>query len=77
MGEFECGIIGIDEYRRTVASYRESGDVPSLAVPERRVQRPSEERANLKRGLQAALENSSLDAARTRARTVYQAISLG
>lgn len=77
LGEFECGIIGIDEYRRTVASYRERGDVPSLAVPERRVQRPSQERISLKRDLRVALENPSLDGARSRARSAYEAIAFG
>ncbi len=75
LGEFECGIIGIDEYRRTVASYRERGDVPTLAMPERRVQRPSPERANLKEGLRAALENPRLDGPRSRARSAYEAIA--
>lgn len=77
LGEFECGIIGIDEFRQTVARYRERGDVPSLAVPERRVQRPSEERASLKRSLRAALENPSLDGPRSRARRAYEAIVYG
>jgi hypothetical protein len=77
LGEFECGIIGIDEYRRTVASFRERGDVPSLAVPERRVQRPSQERANLKGDLRKALEHPSLAGPRSRARRAYEAIAFG
>ena len=74
LGQFECGIVGIDDYRRTVASFRARGDVPTLAVPERRVQRPSHERADLKRGLRAALEDPRLDALRSRARRAYDAL---
>lgn len=77
LGQFECGIIGIDEYRRTVASYVARGDVPSLAVPERRVQRPSPERVSLKSGLRAALEEPRLAGPRSRARNVYEAITSG
>jgi hypothetical protein len=77
LGEFECGIIGIDEYRRTVAGYRERGDLPSLVVPERRVQRPSQERAILKGSLRAALENPRLDGPRSRARRAFEAIASG
>ena len=55
LGQFECGVIGIADYRRTVASYRERGEVPSMDVPERRVQRPSEERTRLKHDLRTDL----------------------
>lgn len=77
LGEFECGIIGIDEYRRTVAKFGERGDLPSIPVPERRVQRPSQERADLKSSLRAALENRRLDGPRSRARSAYEAIAFG
>ena len=74
LGQFECGIIGIDEYRRTVTTYRQRGAIPSLEVPERRVQRPSEARAVLKHDLRAELESPRLEALRARARGAYQAI---
>lgn len=74
LGQFECGIIGIDEYRRTVTSYRQRGAIPSLEVPERRVQRPSEARAALKHALRAELESPRLEALRSSARSAYQAI---
>lgn len=74
LGRFECGIIGIDEYRRTVAGYRQRGAVPSLEVPERRVQRPSETRTALKHALRAELESPRLASLRSRARSAYQAI---
>lgn len=76
LGQFECGIIGIDEYRRTVTSYRQRGAIPSLEVPERRVQRPSEARATLKHALRAELESPCLEALRSHARSAYQAIVL-
>lgn len=77
LGELECGIIGIDEYRISVSSFRERGEVPSLEVPERRVQRPSEERAALKRALRAELEGPRLERARAHARDAYEAIVSG
>lgn len=74
LGELECGIIGIDEYRRAAASFRQRGALPSLEVPERRVQRPSEARAALKQALRAELESPRLRDARSRARDAYEAI---
>ncbi len=77
LGQFECGVIGIADYRRTVASYRERGEVPSMDVPERRVQRPSEERMRLKHDLRTDLESPSLARVRSRARDVYEALAIG
>jgi hypothetical protein len=77
LGEFECGIITFAEYRRTVDTYRARGEVPSRLVPERRVQRPSDERARLKHELRAALESPTLDAARLRARSAFEALTSG
>jgi len=74
LGRFECGMIGIDEYRTTVADHRRRGDVPSQHVPERRVQRPSAERASLKYTLRAALEDPRLNVPRARARRAYEAL---
>jgi hypothetical protein len=74
LGAFECGIIGADAYRVTVDSYRRRGDLPTQAVPERRVQRPSDQRAELKLALRAALEEPGLRAVRSRARARYDEV---
>ena len=73
LGKLECGIIGIEEYRATVQSYRSRGDVPTAEVPEHRVQRPSVARASQKQRLQASLEDPRLAGTRTRAHRAYEA----
>lgn len=74
LGRFECGIIGIDEYRRVVADHEKEGRSPTDQIPERRVQRPSQERVPLKEALRAELIGPSLRARRDRARAAYEAL---
>lgn len=73
LGEFECGIIGFEEYRRIVAVFEREGWLPQLAVPEHRVQRPSEERESLKNALRAELGGGRLSGRVTDARHAYAA----
>jgi hypothetical protein len=70
LGRLECGIIGIDEYRRIVAS---AGSEESKEVPEMRVPRPSPQREDAKRALRVRLEHPGLSTLRTRARRAYEA----
>lgn len=77
LGQFECGIIGIHEYRREVAAFESKGGVPTLDIPERRVQRPSEQRVALKEALRDELRSAHLRARRDRARATYEAFLSG
>jgi hypothetical protein len=71
LGRFECGIIGGAAYHEEVERHRRRGDLPVQEIPERRVQRPSEERARIKLQLREALEDPRLRRNRARARAAY------
>lgn len=73
LGEFECGIIGYEDYQRIVAVFEREGWLPQLAVPETRVQRPSTERDDLKNSLRAELGGRRLSGRLTNARHAYAA----
>jgi len=77
LGEFECGIISIDDYRRSVAEHRSRGLEPRLEVPERRVQRPSAERETLKQALRQRLHGGDLERPLAAARAVYRRLVPG
>jgi hypothetical protein len=71
LGEFECGIISFDQYRRAVEEHRSLGLEPKLEVPERRVQRPSRQREILKQELRQQLELRSYQPELAEARGVF------
>jgi hypothetical protein len=73
LGEFECGIIGVDDYERAVAAYQRDGSLPQAAVPEMRVQRPSLEREGRKQALLEELHSSRFGDRLSEARRTYEA----
>jgi hypothetical protein len=70
LGDLECGIIGIDDYRRIVAA---SAGGARREVPEARVPRPSTERRAMKDALRAELNDRGVGPARARARRAFEA----
>lgn len=73
LGEFECGIIGVDDYERAVAGHHREGGPPQVAVPEMRVQRPSRQREGMKQALREELHSSRLGDRLSIARRAYEA----
>jgi hypothetical protein len=72
LGDFEDGRIGIQEYRRAKARSVAQAGEPAMAVPEHRVQRPSEVREAQKTSLREGLGSPSMQAERRRAWEAYE-----
>jgi len=77
LGEFECGIMGIGDYRRIAAEYKSHDTAPRGKVPEHRVQRPSAERNMLKDALRDELNSKRLSRARSNAYRVHEMFVAG
>jgi hypothetical protein len=72
LGRFEDGKIGLEDYRAAKHRALEEGQVPTLDVPEHRVQRPSEARERRKAELVASLDAPSVERSRRLAWAVYR-----
>jgi hypothetical protein len=70
LGQFQAGIIPYETYRESVALSKDTW-VEQVTVPERRVQRPSQERDSLKDALRDQLNDPALEHLRSRAFAVY------
>jgi hypothetical protein len=73
LGRFQAGMIPYQEYRDAAERGRSrGGQVDHETVPERRVQRPSQERDALKNALRARLGDVRLDTLRSAAFAAYE-----
>jgi hypothetical protein len=69
LGRFECGLIGLEEYQKTVDGY---GPAARLSpIPESRIPRPSAEREVMKEALVAQIWGPSLRDLRLEARRLF------